>query len=98
MDAATRLEEVWRGILAGDRALHTVRFLYSVLPSNPRCQICYSPFASFGGALARMFGVRGSRLNPNFCNTCEDHLREIPGGSVDSADDNSLSIPWRGFS
>jgi adenylate cyclase len=28
-----------------------------------------------------MFGVRRSRLNPNFCNTCEDKLRKIPGGA-----------------
>ena len=81
MEAATPLEDLWRGILTGNASTHTIRFLFSVLPSNPRCQICHSPFASFGGALVRMFGVRRSRLNPNFCNTCEDYLRKIPGGA-----------------
>jgi adenylate cyclase len=81
MDGTTRLETMWRGILDGNPALHTKRFLYTVLPSSPRCHICHSPFGSFGGALLGMFGVRRSRLNPNFCNTCENYLRKNPGGA-----------------
>jgi adenylate cyclase len=36
------------------------------LPATPRCKLCYVPF----GGLGRLFLVRPSRKNPNFCRSC----------------------------
>jgi adenylate cyclase len=40
-----------------------IRRLYRGLPANPRCRFCLVPF----GGIGRVFGIRPSRKNPNFC-------------------------------
>ena len=45
---------------------HKERF--ALLPSNPRCNICFTPFGGIGGKITSLFGYRPSRKNPNFCN------------------------------
>ena len=54
---------------------------YRLLPHDPRCKICYSPFRGIGGAIMRSLGRKQSSLNPQFCNACEDFAKSHPGGA-----------------
>jgi adenylate cyclase len=52
------------------------------LPSDPRCTSCYFPFEGVGGSIVRgIFGVQPSRLNPHFCNMCEQFAQNYQGGA-----------------
>jgi len=52
------------------------------LPSDPRCRLCYYPFEGFGGWVSKtFFGVKRSRVNPNFCSKCEMLVEKMPGGT-----------------
>jgi adenylate cyclase len=53
-----------------------------LLPHDPRCKFCNTPFQGIGGLLARvLFSKQRSALNPRFCNMCEIAAREFPGGA-----------------
>ena len=53
-----------------------------VLPSEPRCRICYYPFHGIGGMLARTFlGLVPSKMNPQLCNVCERFADRHQGGA-----------------
>ncbi|MGE5250798.1 MAG: adenylate/guanylate cyclase domain-containing protein, partial [Bacteroidota bacterium] len=52
---------------------------FGLLPSDPRCKLCASPFKGWGGALMRLMGREQSRYNPRFCLKCEPF--EHPGGA-----------------
>jgi len=55
---------------------------YRLLPHDPRCKICASPFEGFGGVVMRsVFGRGRSVLNPQFCNICEDYAQKNQGGA-----------------
>ncbi len=54
---------------------------FRMLPHDPRCKICYSPFEGMGGLMMRMLGRKQSELNPYFCNVCEDFAKKHPGGA-----------------
>src|SRR5688572_30349309 len=55
---------------------------FRILPHDPRCKICHSPFEGIGGLMMRtLFGRKQSALNPYFCNVCEDFAKKYPGGS-----------------
>jgi adenylate cyclase len=43
-----------------------IRRLYRHLPASPRCRVCLVPF----GGVGRWLGVRASRKNANFCQSC----------------------------
>jgi adenylate cyclase len=59
-----------------------LRRFMRLLPRDPRCKFCNTPFQGIGGALARMvFGKQRSTLNPRYCNLCEIASREFPGGA-----------------
>lgn len=52
------------------------------IPSEPRCRLCYYPFEGIGGALSRIFfDIHPSRVNPYFCNRCEQAAEQHPGGA-----------------
>jgi adenylate cyclase len=56
--------------------------VFRILPHEPRCKICHSPFEGIGGTLiGAFFGRKQSNLNPHFCNVCEDFARKNPGGA-----------------
>ncbi len=56
--------------------------LFRLLPDDPRCRICHSPFNGIGGvAVGALFGRKQSSLNPRFCNVCEDIAKKHPGGA-----------------
>lgn len=56
--------------------------IFRALPSEPRCQICYIPFAGFGGFITkRMLNVKPSPMNPHICDVCERFAERFPGGT-----------------
>jgi len=59
-----------------------LRRIMRVLPHDPRCKFCNTPFQGLGGMIARvLFSKQRSALNPRFCNMCEIAAREFPGGA-----------------
>ena len=59
-----------------------LRRIMRMLPHDPRCKFCNTPFQGVGGVLARvLFGKQRSALNPRFCNLCEVASSEFPGGA-----------------
>jgi adenylate cyclase len=72
----------WARILEhGDNFRHHRRW-FRLLPSAPRCELCFAPFSGVGGMALRLVkGIRPSRLNPRFCNDCELLGEEFPGGA-----------------
>ena len=70
----------WEEILnRGHTPLQIIRTLLRRMPSDPRCRICLAPFAGPGGRMVSLIGFGPSRLNPNFCANCLEHLP--PGGA-----------------
>ena len=59
-----------------------LRRIMRVLPHDPRCKFCNTPFQGIGGMIARgLFCKRQSSLNPRYCNLCDIASREFPGGA-----------------
>jgi adenylate cyclase len=56
-----------------------VRRAFRVLPSAPRCKMCFAPYAGVGGSVTRLFGFRPSRKNPALCDVCVEKMP--PGGA-----------------
>jgi len=77
-----QINEAWRSFLMGDYpAFHRISRIHGLLPSNPRCKVCYAPFRGLGGQLMRVMGRGPAKMNPNICDTCERFAREAPGGA-----------------
>ncbi len=85
-------EDMWRAFLTGTQPpfqlltplerLLVAPPLLRQLPSEPRCRICYTPFAGIGGQLLRaVLGRERSKLNPQMCNACEKFAQAFPGGA-----------------
>jgi adenylate cyclase len=56
--------------------------IFRILPHDPRCKLCNSPFEGVGGmVVGAFFGRKQSSLNPHFCNVCEDFAKKFPGGA-----------------
>lgn len=83
MNAGANNDELWlRAMRDGDNYRHYQRRVFRVIPSNPRCSMCYSPFAGVGGLLMRNLLRRApSNYNPRLCTVCEDMVRAHPGGA-----------------
>jgi len=59
-----------------------LRRIMRMLPHDPRCKFCNTPFQGVGSVIARvLFSKQRSALNPRFCNMCEIAAREFPGGA-----------------
>jgi adenylate cyclase len=59
-----------------------LRRVMRILPHDPRCKFCNTPFQGVGAMIARvLFGKQRSALNPRYCNLCEIAAREFPGGA-----------------
>lgn len=58
--------------------VRTLQRTMRILPSNPRCKVCYSPFGGIGGRIVRFAGFAPSRKNPTFCTACFE--KAPPGG------------------
>jgi adenylate cyclase len=64
-------EEFWTTFAAGNPKLIRYRRVFRWLPSDPRCKMCSAPFKGFGRVL-RFKGLGPSRMNPSFCNSCDN--------------------------
>lgn len=84
-------EEVWRTYLTTGVALKGMQLpwfehpffkpIFRLLPSAPRCQICYIPFKGIGGFISkRLLDVNPSAMNPHMCDVCERFAERFPGG------------------
>ena len=74
------VEEQWYKMLTeGEPIPRRLYHLHGLLPSDPRCKLCGSPFKGWGGFIMHMMGRDQSRYNPRFCQKCE--VFEHPGGA-----------------
>jgi adenylate cyclase len=73
-------EEKWYQMLTEEESVpRMMHHLFGILPANPRCKLCNSPFKGFGGLLMHWIGRDQSRFNPRYCASCERF--EHPGGA-----------------
>jgi adenylate cyclase len=73
-------EEQWYKMLTeGEPIPRRLYHLHGLLPSDPRCKLCGSPFKGWGGFLMHLMGRDQSRYNPRFCEKCK--VFEHPGGA-----------------
>lgn len=77
--------EVWwqDHLVKGHRLEHLARRLFPLLPSSPRCKVCFVPFAGLGLPL-RFLGWSPSRKNPRLCTWCCERM-PLGGAEVDIA-------------
>ena len=84
--------EVWRTYLTTGGNLKGMKLpwfehpffkpIFRILPSEPRCHVCYIPFKGIGGFVAkRLLDVKPSAMNPHMCDTCERFAERYPGGT-----------------
>jgi adenylate cyclase len=57
------------------------RRLMQRLPADPRCRSCRVPFRGAGGRLMQALGRRPSKLNPKWCDVCEQTIAKNLGGT-----------------
>lgn len=80
MPAERTPEEEWYKMLTeGEPLPRPMYHLHGLLPSDPRCKLCGSPFKGWGGFLMHLLGRDQSRYNPRFCEKCK--VFEHPGGA-----------------
>lgn len=77
--AVTPEEEWYKMLTEGEPIPRRLYHLHGLLPSDPRCKICGSPFKSWGGWIMHLMGRDQSRYNPRFCEKCK--VFEHPGGA-----------------
>ena len=74
------VEEQWYKMLTeGEPIPRRLYHLHGLLPADPRCKLCGSPFKGWGGFIMHLMGRDQSRYNPRFCQKCE--VFEHPGGA-----------------
>ena len=75
----TAEEEWYRMLTEGEPVPRRIYHLHGLLPSDPRCKLCGSPFKGWGGFIMHLMGRDQSRYNPRFCEKCQ--VFEHPGGA-----------------
>jgi len=81
-----RQRESWRKALAeGVMPALWLRRMARLLPSSPRCGMCFSPFSGPGSLVLKPTGLTTpSRKNPNWCRVCFEKApiggAEVPTG------------------
>ena len=79
------VDEMWyKHLTEGNIRTKQWRHLFGMLPSNPRCVNCHTPFAGIGSALLHL--ARGpvalrSVKNPRYCTGCHFFTTQFPGGA-----------------
>jgi adenylate cyclase len=80
MPTQSTIEEEWYKMLTeGEPIPRRIYHLHGLLPSDPRCKLCGSPFKGWGGFIMHLMGRDQSRYNPRFCEKCR--VFEHPGGA-----------------
>jgi adenylate cyclase len=72
-------EEWYRMLTDGEPVPRRLYHIHGLLPSDPLCKICGSPFKGWGGFIMHFMGRDPSRYNPRFCEKCK--VFEHPGGA-----------------
>jgi adenylate cyclase len=72
-------DEWYKMLTEGEPVPRSLYHFHGMLPANPRCKLCGSPFKGWGGLLMRMMGRERSRYNPRFCAKC--NVYDHPGGA-----------------
>jgi len=72
-------EQLYKMLTEGEPVPRRLYHLHGLLPTDPRCTICGSPFKGWGGFIMHLMGSDQSRYNPRFCVKCE--VWEHPGGA-----------------
>ncbi|MGZ4728076.1 MAG: adenylate/guanylate cyclase domain-containing protein [Acidimicrobiales bacterium] len=71
----------WRALLVdGYEPLKKAQRVFRLLPHEPRCKLCQTPFGGMGGKLVGLMGRRPSRKSPNLCQPCFERL---PSGGIE---------------
>jgi adenylate cyclase len=75
----------WRSVLLGDAdrapGLIRLRQVFRHLPSDPRCKLCYAPYAAPFGPLVRLLGYGPWSKNPSLCGACLRRMERAQGGA-----------------
>jgi len=78
------INQMWHDWFMNDAFSVEKAYTYAmhILPHDPRCKICNSPFEGMGGVVMQsVFKRTRSQLNPQFCNVCEHYAQTHQGGS-----------------
>src|SRR6266540_3073591 len=80
MPTEPTVEDEWYKMLTeGEPVPRRLYHFLGMLPSDPRCKLCGSPFKAWGGFIMHLMGRDQSRYNPRFCEKCR--VYEHPGGA-----------------
>ena len=75
----------WRAILTGDTerapGLLRLRRMFKHLPSDPRCKLCYAPYAAPFGPVVKLLGFGRWSKNPSLCGSCLRIMERSQGGA-----------------
>jgi adenylate cyclase len=78
-------DERWRGILMADPThapgLIRLRRIFRHLPSDPRCKLCYAPYAAPFGPIVGALGFGRWHKNPSLCGSCLRIMERAQGGA-----------------
>lgn len=75
-------EGLWRQVFQdGDPKLIKMQKFNRLLPSDPRCRLCFAPFGGIGGMYMRMRGKDRNSRNPHYCSACDGFIKAFPGGA-----------------
>jgi len=91
------INQMWHDWFSVDafKAEKLITSTFRLLPHDPRCVICNSPFEGVGGILMHtVFKRARSQLNPRFCNICEHYAQTHQGGA--EVDMSMLFVDVRG--
>jgi adenylate cyclase len=75
----------WRAVLLGDPrqapGLGRLRRIFRHLPSDPRCKLCYAPYAAPFGPIVGLLGFGRWHKNPSLCGSCLRIMEHAQGGA-----------------
>jgi adenylate cyclase len=59
------------------------RSMFGLIPSAPRCKLCYAPFSGLGGRLMKLLGKGPWERNPSICRNCFSSLSKMGVGGTE---------------
>ncbi|MBI4430078.1 MAG: adenylate/guanylate cyclase domain-containing protein [Ignavibacteriales bacterium] len=76
-----KIDQQWyEALTQTETSRHKMFHLLGLLPSNPRCKLCNSPFRGIGAMIMKVVAKKSqSRKNPQFCDRCMSSV--VPGGA-----------------
>jgi len=84
-DPDARADARWRAVLLGDTkrtpGLVALRRIFRHLPSDPRCKLCYAPYALPFGPVVGALGFGRWHKNPSLCGSCLRIMERDQGGA-----------------